>query len=87
MTNSPAPQFDLITIGDSTVDTFIKVHEASLECDINKKDCKICVPYGSKVPVEAIEYAVAGNAANVAVAGMIYKAALKKKAGHWIQIV
>ncbi|MDP2632647.1 MAG: carbohydrate kinase family protein [Candidatus Curtissbacteria bacterium] len=63
MTNS----FDLITIGDSTVDTFIKIKDATVECDVNRKDCKICLPYGGKVPVEAIEYAVAGNAANVAV--------------------
>lgn len=63
MTNS----LDLITIGDSTVDTFIKIEDASVVCDINRKDCKICLPYGGKVPVEAIEYAVAGNAANVAV--------------------
>ena len=34
-------KLDIITIGDSTVDTFIKIHEASIECDINKKDCKI----------------------------------------------
>lgn len=66
MTDSPA-QFDLITIGDSTIDTFIRIHEASVECDLNKKDCKICVPYGSKVPVDTIAYGVAGNAANVAV--------------------
>src|SRR3989344_1216684 len=59
--------FDLITIGDSTIDTFIKILDASVECNINRKDCKICLPYGGKVPVEAIEYAVAGNAANVAV--------------------
>lgn len=57
--------FDLITIGDSTIDTFMKIHEAALECDINKKDCLICVPYGTKVPVDAIDYGVAGNAANV----------------------
>jgi len=57
--------FDLIAIGDSTIDTFIKIHDASLVCDINNKDCNICFPYGSKIPVEAIDYGVAGNAANV----------------------
>lgn len=60
--------FDLITIGDSTIDTFIKIHDASLECDINRRECKICVPYGAKIPVDSIFEAVAGNAANVAVA-------------------
>ncbi len=59
-------RFDIITIGDSTVDTFIRIHEASIECDINRKDCRICVDYGGKIPVESIDYGIAGNAANVA---------------------
>lgn len=59
-------QFDLITIGDSTIDTFIKIHDATVECDINRESCKICVEYGSKIPVDAIAHEVAGNAANVA---------------------
>ncbi|MBI3283121.1 carbohydrate kinase family protein [Candidatus Curtissbacteria bacterium] len=58
---------DLVTIGDSTVDTFIKIHDATVACDINREACTICVPYGSKIPVDAIAYSVAGNAANVAV--------------------
>jgi len=60
--------FDLITIGDSTIDTFIKIHDATVECDINHEQCKICVPYGAKIPVDSIAHGVAGNAANVAVA-------------------
>lgn len=58
---------DLITIGDSTIDTFIRIHEATVECDINRQNCKICVEYGSKIPVDSIAFGVAGNAANVAV--------------------
>lgn len=61
--------FDLITIGDSTIDTFIKIHDATIECDINKKDCKICIKYGEKIPVDSISHSVAGNAANVAAGG------------------
>lgn len=60
------PDFDLITIGDSTIDTFIKIHDATVECDINHEECKLCVIYGDKIPVEGIARAVAGNAANVA---------------------
>lgn len=60
-------RFDLITIGDSTIDTFIRIHEASIECDLNERDCKLSVPYGGKIPVDEIAYGVAGNAANVAV--------------------
>lgn len=59
--------FDLITIGDSTIDTFIRIHDATVECDINHESCKICVTYGSKIPVDSIAFSVAGNAANVAV--------------------
>ncbi|HLA03819.1 MAG TPA: carbohydrate kinase family protein [Patescibacteria group bacterium] len=58
--------FDLITIGDSTIDTFIKIHDATIECDINKKDCKICIKYGEKIPVDSISHSAAGNALNVA---------------------
>lgn len=61
-------KFDLITIGDSTIDTFIKIHDATVEFDINRREGKICVPYGAKIPVDSIAEAVAGNAANVAVA-------------------
>src|SRR3990167_9229763 len=61
--------FDLITIGDSTIDTFIKIHDATVECDINSKDCKICIKYGEKIPVESISHSAAGNALNVAVGG------------------
>lgn len=59
--------YDLITIGDSTIDTFIKIHDATVECDINNKECKICIKYGEKIPVDSISHQVAGNAANVAV--------------------
>jgi len=59
--------FDLITIGDSTIDTFIRIHDATIECDIHREDCKICVKYGDKIPVDSIAHGVAGNAANVAV--------------------
>lgn len=62
---SDSKQFDLITIGDSTIDTFIRIHDASLECDINHEECKICVRYGDKIPVDSILRSVAGNAANV----------------------
>ncbi len=62
-----ANQLDLISIGDSTIDTFIKIHDARVECDINQQDCKICFAYGSKIPVDGIAYGVAGDAANVAV--------------------
>ncbi len=59
--------FDLVTIGDSAIDTFIRIHDAAVEFDINHRESKLCIPYGAKIPVDAIAYGVAGNAANVAV--------------------
>lgn len=66
--NQKTNDFDLITIGDSTIDTFIKIHDASVVCGINREECKLCVTYGDKIPVESLSRAVAGNAANVAAA-------------------
>lgn len=58
---------NLITVGDATIDTFIKIHDAAVECDINHEECKICVRYGDKIPVDALSHSVAGNAANTAI--------------------
>src|SRR3989344_8508358 len=59
--------FDLISIGDATIDTFIQIHDAEVKCDINKQDCKICVEYGDKSAVDKLTHLVAGNAANNAI--------------------
>lgn len=66
MTDTPA-HLDIVTLGDSTIDTFIKIHDATVEYGVNNQTGKICIPYGAKIPVDKIAYAVAGNAANVAV--------------------
>lgn len=58
---------DLITIGDATIDTFIKIHEATVKCDINDQNCQICLNYADKIPVDEISHQVAGNAANNAI--------------------
>lgn len=59
--------FDLISIGDSTIDTFIKINDAQIQCDLDQRNCKLCVNYGEKVPVERLVHMVAGNAANNAI--------------------
>src|SRR3989344_3307689 len=62
--------FDLISIGDSVIDTFLKLHDAEVKCSINRKDCKICMNYGDKIPLDGPPVSmVAGNAANNAVGG------------------
>lgn len=59
--------FDLISIGDATIDTFIQIHEAEIKCNLNGQDCKLCLAYGDKIPVDKLVHLVAGNAANNAI--------------------
>jgi sugar/nucleoside kinase (ribokinase family) len=60
--------FDLITIGDTTLDVFLELEEVTLSYDINKEACLICFNYADKIPVkEVTKIAGVGNAANVAV--------------------
>lgn len=60
--------FDLISIGDSVIDTFLKLHDAEVKCTLNKEECKICIEYGEKIPLDGPPVSlVAGNAANCAV--------------------
>lgn len=60
---------DLISIGDVTIDNFIQIHDAEVRCNLNRTDCKLCLDYGDKIPVDKFMHLVAGNAANNAVAG------------------
>jgi len=59
--------FDLITIGDIKLDTFVVLPEASIQCRLKMPDCQICVDYGKKIPVEMVDSQIAGSAPNVAV--------------------
>lgn len=61
--------FDAILISDVSIDEFLRVDEALVMCDINKRDCKICFDYADKIPVSEFRTSLGGNSANVA-AGM-----------------
>jgi ribokinase len=61
---------DLITIGDTATDAFIRLKEASVHCKVNTAACEICMPFGDKIPFEFVKVIKAvGNAANAAVSG------------------
>lgn len=61
--------FDFVAIGDTTIDAFIRIEEATVNCDINKENCQICLDYGNKIPYESVAIVPAvGNSANAAVA-------------------
>ncbi|MDC0449174.1 carbohydrate kinase family protein [bacterium] len=54
---------DVLTIGDSSIDLYMKIAEDS----VVSEDTKICFYHGSKIPVDHFETSIAGNAINVAV--------------------
>ena len=62
-------QIDVLSIGDTTCEPFIKLEKAEVHCGIDKVGCTITLPFGSKIPFESktIVYGV-GNSANAAVA-------------------
>ncbi len=59
--------FDLLSIGDATIDTFMTPLESETLCSIDKKECLIAFNYGDKIPVKNLEFSIGGNAANNAV--------------------
>lgn len=62
--------YDLLSIGDSSMDVFITPTESEALCRLDEKDCLICFSYGDKIPVKDLDYSVGGNAANLAVGSM-----------------
>lgn len=60
---------DFIAIGDTTVDEFITLKEAKVNCDENNQNCTLSMRWGDKIPYESsILVPAVGNAANAAVA-------------------
>ncbi len=74
--------FNLISIGDATIDNFVQIHDAEIKCNIDKTQCKLCIDYGDKIAVDKLVHLVAGNAANNAIGG----ARLKLKTAIYVNI-
>lgn len=63
-------KFDLISIGDSTIDVFMQINPSDSEvlCTLDDKECKIAFDYGAKIPVSKLTRVPGvGNAANNAI--------------------
>ncbi len=60
-------QFDLLSIGDASIYTFLTPLESETMCKLDTKECLICFSYGDKIPVKNLEFSTGGNAANNAV--------------------
>jgi len=59
--------YDMISVGDATLDVFVNLIEASVQCNLLKEKCQLCLSYADKIPVEKVERCIGGNAANNAV--------------------
>ena len=61
-------KYDIVTIGDTVTDAFIKLEEAHINCKLNTDEREICMRFGDKIPYEFVEVCPAvGNSANAAV--------------------
>jgi sugar/nucleoside kinase (ribokinase family) len=60
--------YDLSTIGDIKLDTFIQIPKASVLCKYKDTSCELCIAHGKKIPVDQIESQIAGSAPNVGIA-------------------
>ncbi len=60
--------YDIISIGDTTVDVFLRLNANLVKGEIDRQRSRISLPYGGKVPVTSVmSVNGAGNAANCAV--------------------
>lgn len=61
-------EYDFIGIGDITTDAFIKIKDATVNCDINRDACLLSLRFGDKIPYEEVhEICAVGNAPNATV--------------------
>ena len=60
--------FDIISVGDATLDVFLEISEATVSCKLNTDDCQFCINYADKIPVDTVTRVPgSGNASNNAV--------------------
>ncbi|MBX4186641.1 MAG: carbohydrate kinase family protein [Candidatus Doudnabacteria bacterium] len=61
------PKYDIVSVGDTTIDAFVELHEASVHCAVDHTNCQLCLSYADKVPYENLTLLPAGNSTNNAV--------------------
>ncbi len=63
-----AEKIDFLAVGDMVTDAFIRIKEATVDCDMNREHCRLCFNFGDKIPFEFVEVIHAvGNSANASV--------------------
>jgi len=58
--------YDMITIGDTKLDTFVLLDHAGAQCQLKMPECQLCLAYGEKIVVDVVASQIAGTAPNVA---------------------
>lgn len=66
-------EYDLVTVGDSSIDLYMKVADNAGMTETTQGSSlpKICFFHGSKIPVESFKTSIAGNAVNVSVGAQL----------------
>ena len=59
--------FDLLAIGNATIDCFLDIKTGNKHFRLDKKTNELCVKAGGKATIDKIDFSVGGDAANVAV--------------------
>ncbi|SRR5260221_1713280 len=62
-----AKHFDVVSIGDCVVDTFLTLNNPNEYCHIEKAHHELCIKSGAKVMVDDAQFLLGGNACNVSV--------------------
>ena len=61
-------KYDIISIGDATLDHFLKISDVIIDCSHKKQSvCMLCLRYADKIAVDELHKVIGGNAANSAV--------------------
>lgn len=60
-------KYDIVSIGDTVIDAFIELHEASVHCSVDHTNCQLCLSYADKIPYDNLTLLPAGNSTNNAV--------------------
>jgi ribokinase/sulfofructose kinase len=58
--------YDIVTIGDIKLDTFVILDEGSVQCQLRMPQCQLCLEYGAKIIVDVVASQIAGTAPNIA---------------------
>lgn len=64
------PVYDVIAIGDATLDHFMGLSDVTIDCEHKTKSkgvCLLCFRYADKIAVDSLKKVIGGNAANHAV--------------------